>query len=166
MTLANFSNLAEITGAVGVIAGLVFVGVQLRQATLQLRRAESNAANSEASIIRQAVFADGEFAEIVSSAIRQTRALDVVETDRMTAFLWEIGFQVLQFWDRTKHGLFSKQEFEGLTPSFAPYLTCPVGLQWWTTARTMYRPDFVAEVEKIIPALVSPTASPPTNVAP
>ncbi len=165
MTLADMSNLAEIISALGVIAGLIFVGVQLRQATLQMRRAEANVTNSEASVIRQAIYTDGEFAEVVSAAIRQTRALDVVETDRMTTFLWEIGFQVLQFWDRTKHGLFSRQEFEGLTPSFAPYLTCPVGLQWWRMARTMYRPDFVAEMERIIPALVSPTDSIPTEVA-
>lgn len=165
MTLADISNLAEIISALGVVAGLIFVGVQLRQATTQMRRAEANAANGEASVIRQAIFADAEFAEIVSAAIRQTRALNVVETDRMTAFLWEIGFQVIQFWDRTKHGLFSRQEFEGLTPSYLPYLTCPIGLEWWRIARTMYRPDFVAEIERIIPALLQRAAPVPTKAA-
>lgn len=156
MTLVNISNIAEMISALGVIAGLIFVGVQLRQTTLQLRRSEANSANSEASVLRQAIFANGEFAEIVSAAIRETRALGVVETDRMMGFLWEIGFQALQFWDRTKHGIFSKEEFEGIAPVYAPYMTCPLGLQWWAMARKMYRPDFVAEIEKIIPALASP----------
>src|SRR5262245_46837720 len=116
MTLADFSSLSEIISALGVIAGLIFVGLQLGQATVQLRQAEANATNTEASVIRQALFADAEFAEVVSAAVRQTRPLGIVETDRMMAFLWEIGFQVLQFWIRTKRGLFHRQEFEGLAP--------------------------------------------------
>ena len=164
MTLADISSLAEIISALGVIAGLIFVGIQLRHATVQMRRAEANATNSEATVLRHAIFTDGEFAEIVSAAVRQTRTLDVVEADRMTQFLWEIGFQALQFWDRTRHGLFSRQEFEGLAPTYLPYLTCPLGLQWWRIARTVYRPDFVADIEKIIPAL-APTEPIPTEAA-
>lgn len=159
MTLAEIADLAEIIGAFGVIAGLIFVGMQMRQNTLQLRRAETNVTNAEASAIRQALFGDAEFAELISACVRETRELSPVETDRVHAFLWEIVFQTIQFWDRTKHGLFPPGEFERLAPSYAPYLCCSIGRAWWHDVRRFFRSDFVTDVERVIPGMTS-AASP------
>jgi hypothetical protein len=153
MTLAAFADLAEVVGALGVIASLLFVGVQMRQNTLQLQRAEKNATNIEAAAIRQAIFTDADFAELVSAWVRQSRPLSHVEIDRLTVFLWELGFQIIQFWDRAKSGLFTRQEFDRLTPLYAPYLTTPLGREWWQFARAVYRPDYVEALERVVPEL-------------
>jgi len=161
MTLAALANLADVIGAFGVIAGLVFVGIQLRQNTLQLQRAEKNATNSEASILRQAIFSDGDLAELLSACVRQTRPLDPIEVDRMSLLFWEMGFQLIQFWERTQHGLFKRQEFESLAPMYAPYFTSAFGLEWWRQARLIFRPDFVVDVEHLMPILSAPVAVSP-----
>lgn len=52
MTLAGFADLAEVIGALGVIAGLIFVGVQLRQNTRQMQRDEMNSAMAQGSALK------------------------------------------------------------------------------------------------------------------
>lgn len=153
MTLAAFAELAEIIGAFGVIAGLVFVGVQLRQNTLQLRRAETNVTNTEASVIRQSILLNSEVAELVTVSMTGSRALSEVEMHRLTAFFWEVGYQAIQFWDRTKNGLFPRTVFDKTIVVYSPYLTSLHGLNWWRFARTIYEPDFVVAIERAIPAL-------------
>jgi hypothetical protein len=64
MTLAAFADLAEVIGALGVIAGLVFVGVQMRQNTKQLLRAEYNTAMAQGSALRHLLLSNRETAEL------------------------------------------------------------------------------------------------------
>lgn len=156
MTLAAFADLAEVIGALGVIAGLIFVGVQLRQNTLQLRRAETNATNVEAQVIRQSLLNNADVAELVTACVSGSRTFDDVEAHRLTAFFWEIGFQLIQFWDRTRHGLFEWAVFNRTVAIYTPYLTSQHGLTWWRMARTIYQPEFVAALELAIPGLAEP----------
>lgn len=159
MTLSELADWADVISALSVVAGLLFVGVQLRQATIQLRRTERNATNAEASLIRQSLFMSGDVAEIATVAVNGSRALTQVEANRMTAFLWEIGFQTIQFWDRTRYGLFASEDFARIVPVYQPYLTSQLGRLWWQTARTVFELDFVADLERLMPTINSPMAA-------
>lgn len=153
MTLAAFADLAEVIGAFGVIAGLIFVGMQMRQNTIQLRRAERNVTNSEASVVRQAMLLNTDVAELMTASMTGSRALTDVETNRLISMFWEIGFHAIQFWDRTQHGIFNRDIFEKAVVVWTPYITTPHGLNWWRMARAFYDPAFVETMERLIPAL-------------
>jgi hypothetical protein len=161
MSLTAFASVAEIVGAIAVVASLIFVGVQLQQHTIQLKRAEKNATNAEASVIRQSVLLNSDVAELVHAAVHETRALSPVEVDRFNVLLWEIAYLLLQFWDRTNYGLFLREEeFEKVTRSFSPYFSSKLGRVWWQTAKGVVRSDFAADFEKLIPGMNLPLASP------
>jgi len=166
MTLSDLSDLAQIFGVFAVVASLIFVGVQLRQNTVQMQRAERNATNAEASIIRQAVFTDPDVAELVHACVNETRPLSPVEVDRLNLFLWEVGYLIIQFWDRTRYGLFQrKEEYEKIVQSLSPYFTSRFGLAWWRVARGVFRSDFVADLEQVIPTLASAALPEETSAA-
>jgi hypothetical protein len=160
MTLAAFADLAEVIGAFGVIAGLIFVGVQLQQNTLQLRRAERNTSNAEASVLRQSIANNCEIAELMAACVGEARSFSPAEMQRINAMFFEMGYLATQLWDRTKHGLFPPDEFDRAMPALAPYLTSATGRAWWRIARGVFQADFVAALERTLPALTATVAPP------
>lgn len=166
MTLAAFADLAEVIGALGVIAGLVFVGVQLRQNTKQMQRGEMNSAMAQGSGIRHSIIGNRDFAEVFTAAVSGSRPLDVADEARMSMFFSEATYLAMQEWDRAKHGLAPKDEFaRSSLPFLAILLSTPRGAAWWANWKRVYRDDFVAAVEDAIPAL-KPSPPIPSAIAP
>lgn len=160
MTLAAFADLAEVIGAFGVIAGLIFVGFQLRQNTHQLRRAEINAMNTEASPLRQSVMNNPDLAELIAACVANSRPFNATELQRLDSVLWEMSFISFQMWDRAQTKYFPPGDWERTIPAFSPFLTSVVGRTWWRQARGNLRPAFVAAMEDLMPALKAPPAEP------
>ncbi len=156
MTLAALADLADVIGAFGVIAGLIFVGLQLRQNTQQLRRVEINAMNAEVSPLRQSVMNNAELAEIVAACVANSRAFSATELQRLDSVFWEMSFIAFQMWDRAQTTYFPAADFERTIPSLGPVLTSPVGRTWWQNARTFFRPAFVDALEALMPGLMAP----------
>jgi len=167
MTLSAFADLAEVIGAFGVIAGLAFVGIQLHQNTLQLRRAEANTAMSQGSAFRQLLFHDREMADLLMRGLAGA-PLDAVDELRLNAVFSEITYMSRQVWERTRHGVTSESdEFErGVVPQVAPLLTTLRGLTWWRRTRKIFPADFVETMENLIPALKPADVTGPSAMAP
>lgn len=171
MTLAALADLAEIIGALAVVAGLVFVGVQLHQQTKQLRRSEANEAMAQASALRHAVFSDPEFANMLVSGLAGA-PLDAAGELRLRTFFNEVTFMASQVWDRARTGFADRDEFERtIVPPLTLILASQRGVAWWAQMKSIYRPAFIADMEAAIPALQpTPSATAPqpaeTAVAP
>jgi len=153
MTLAAFADLAEVIGAIGVIAGLVFVGVQMRQNTKQLQRAEYNAAMAQGSALRHLLLNNRETAELFFGGISNS-PLNPIDELRLNVFFSELTYMALQVWDRVRNGLAPPDELRrGLIPTLAPVMTSPRALAWWSRSRATFRADFVSDLEAALPAL-------------
>ena len=61
-------NYGEFVGAIAVVATLLFLGVQIRQNTKQMRRLELNAAHEQFAHSRMAIATDRDWAELVLKA--------------------------------------------------------------------------------------------------
>src|SRR5262245_42570061 len=101
MTLAEFANLAEVIGALGVSASLIFVGVQLRQNTRQMQRAEANTAMAQGSAFRHALLQDRDIADLLSRGLTGA-PLDAVDELRLNALFSEVAYMSRQVWDRVR----------------------------------------------------------------
>jgi hypothetical protein len=55
MSLAEWSNFAQVVGTVAVIVTLLFVGLQIRQNTNALQRNEHNSTMEQWTVIRMAI---------------------------------------------------------------------------------------------------------------
>lgn len=159
MTLAAFADLAEVVGALGVIAGLVFVGVQLRQNTKQMQRGEANSAMAQGSAIRHLIIGNPEVAALVVAGVGGA-PLKPEDQLRLNAFFSEATYLAMQVWDRAENGLVPRGEFERTTLSnLRMLLGSPRGVAWWVNGKFAYWPAFVAALEAAIPALAAPPSA-------
>lgn len=160
MTLAQFADLAEVIGALGVVASLLFVGVQLRQNTLQMQRADANMIMQHGSALRHLLLNNRQTAELLVSGISDA-PLDPVDELRVNAFFSEGMYILLHTWDRARSAGRPevKDELVRVFPILAPALLSPRGRAWWAQARGTFWPKFVAEIEALAPALTEPVPS-------
>jgi hypothetical protein len=86
MTLEQASFLAQIISAIAVIASLVFVGVQLRQATAAIRGSSSQAHSALYTELVRSIIDNADFARIWSIGLTDPDALAEDEWTRFVAY--------------------------------------------------------------------------------
>ena len=77
--------LSSITN-IGVLFGLVFVGYEVRQNTVQLRAESSQSITEGVNALNAGVYSDPELAELLMRGTEDLGALDSVERNRFDAF--------------------------------------------------------------------------------
>src|SRR5919107_4593385 len=86
MTLEQASLVAQIASAVAVIASLIFVGFQLRQATAAIRGSSSQAHSELYTTLVQSIIDHGDFARIWSTGLSDPASLTQEEWVRFVAY--------------------------------------------------------------------------------
>src|SRR5438477_781583 len=152
MSLAQLADLAQMIAAVGVIASLVFVGLQIKHNTAALVRNEHNSTMAQWTVIRQAIATNRDIAELMTAGLRGETALDAADQLRLEQFLQEHLWASFHIWDRTQRGVFPKGTFE---LSVGQYLKDILGTArggaWWATAKkSAFPPPFVADVDALL----------------
>jgi hypothetical protein len=95
MSLEQLSFLAQIISALAVVGSLIFVGVQLRQATAAIRGSTSQAHSDLYTQLVQSVVDDADFAQIWGRGITKPEELADADWVRFVAYasalfrLWE-----------------------------------------------------------------------------
>ena len=152
MSLEQLSYVAQIAGTLGVIASLLFVGLQVKQNTAALYRGEHNSTMAQWTVIRMAVAQSRDMAELMTSGLSGARDLDAADQLRLEQFLQEHAWASFHVWDRTQSGVFPKGTFE-LTSGLLlrNVLSTKRGAVWWSGAKTIgFIPAFVADVDVIL----------------
>jgi hypothetical protein len=86
MNLDQAALFAQIVSAVCVIASLIFVGFQLRQATAAIRASSSQAHSELYTALVQPIINDGDFARIFSTGVDDPSSLGREEWVRFVAY--------------------------------------------------------------------------------
>ncbi len=152
MSLQQLSDLAQIIAAVGVVASLLFVGLQIRHNTAALQRNEHNSTMAQWTVIRQAIATNRDIAELMSTGLHGQSALDAADQLRLEQMLQEYAWASFHIWDRTQRGVFPKGTFEA-TAGVALYdlLRTPRGGAWWASAKNKgFIPAFVTDVDAVL----------------
>jgi hypothetical protein len=104
--------ISQIVASVGVVISLIFVGLQIKQNTRALQRAEHNSTMEQWTVIRQAIAQNREIAELMTAGLQGERALDAADQLRLEQMLQENAWAAFHIWDRTQRGIFPKGTFE------------------------------------------------------
>src|SRR5438067_6378631 len=153
MSFEQLSYLAQIVASVGVIASLIFVGLQIKHNTGALQRNEHNSTMAQWTAIRQAIAGNRDIAELMTAGLSGERAaLDAADQLRPEQMLAENLWASFHIWERTQRGIFPKGTFE-LTagPHLSGLLRTVRGEAWWRSAKhTGFIPGFVLDVEAVL----------------
>ena len=69
MSFQQTAYLAQIVASIGVVVSLIFVGLQIRQNTRALERAEHNSTMGQLTVIRQAIAQNRDIAELMTAGL-------------------------------------------------------------------------------------------------
>ena len=145
--LRELADFSQVVGTVAVLVSLVYVGVQLRQATDQLERQENNATQSQWQAIRLMLAGERDAARVWTEGLRGD-SLDAVDAARFDRLLEEHTWATVHIWDRTQRGLFEAADFQqSAAPPLAGWLCTAGGGPWWTDHRDRYPAGFVREMD-------------------
>jgi hypothetical protein len=152
MSLEQLSYIAQIVASVGVIASLIFVGLQIKHNTGALQRNEHNSTMAQWTVIRQAIATNRDIAELMTTGLSGERELDAADQLRLEQMLQENAWASFHIWDRTQRGVFPKGTFE-LTAGqlLCSLLKTPRGEAWWRNAKgSGFIPAYVADVDALL----------------
>ncbi len=145
---------AELLGALGVIASLAYLGLQVRQNTRQMRlNAESlgmthemGGAQMSISIATQ-VMGDPDFAELLRRARDEDVELTAVERLRWGTYLWTSLLVFQAGYQNYRKGLADPDSWEGHARNLTPLLSSPGARVWWDRNRGRFADSFAKYVD-------------------
>ena len=143
---------AELLGALGVIASLGYLAIQIRQNTTAMRGTTHEVAVEHLSTVMLALSSDAELADIVLRGSRDFSSLSHGERLRFGSY-WQsslIGAEgsLLQFHRGNLDEAVWLRDFSVLQP----WLATPGFQAWWERNRVVFTPEFAATIQREIDA--------------
>jgi hypothetical protein len=147
MSFAELGSLGELLAAFGVIASLIFVGVQMRLNTRELRLQRKFESNEEWSRYRRLLIENADVADIFDRAVRDPESLDRIEALRFNMIMREHLRLTENQYERAQLGYTSMNEWEQAKRQARALLRSPVGTRLWEATKYGYLEGFVEEID-------------------
>ena len=157
MTINDLGAIGDFFGGLAVIAGLVFVGLQLRTA------------NREARISANQMFADSiigmgkiiyESDEMSDIWIRGLTGLDCLKPNERVRFMGVVSNNMLRKWENLHSQKVNKRLDKSVWISaeqtLRPLLNTKGFTDVWALRKPWYRPSFQSYIEKLVAQAVGP----------
>ncbi len=142
--------IGEIFGALAVVATLMYLARQMRQNARATTGETMGSWLADYNNMLLEISRDPEVARIFRQGLTDFEQLN--ENDQMRFHTWMVAHTLnaqnvfLQLKDGAMHGGIADQ----LLPFNAAMLNTKGGLFWWGTGRSIWRPEFVAYMDKLI----------------
>lgn len=137
--------IGELLGAVGVIATLGYLAVQVRSNTIAIRRdAGQEAFDAVRAQLRQ-LSADPDLARIWRTGLEGMEGLDADEQLRFAAYLLEITYYWLRVYSLAQDGTVDADLLSAVAKARADIVAAP-GYQQWYETRKHWLPDGFRQV--------------------
>ena len=134
--------LAELVGAIAVVATLAFLAVQLRQNTSAARAGTTQSVLSAAAGWLEHVSADSELSDLYARGLADRSSLEPPENVRFH-FLMTACFRR---WEAVYHhstaGALADSDWEGLRTAMGTVVKLPGARAWWSEHRGSYNTPF------------------------
>ena len=153
MTLQDLGNIGEFVAAIGVIASLIYLAVQIRQNTNSVRLQVEHAVKRDTFDLRRSFLENPELADLLVKAAADLDSLSASERIRINMgcanVIQNLQHQFLLRNEGIIHWESQENELRG-------YLAQASFRGWWNSGRAILRPEFVEYVERdILPTVAN-----------
>ena len=144
---------AELLGAVGVIATLVYLSAQIKQHGHQLRGAATTAVYEYQRTLTEMLSEDTELYKIALRGNEDLTSLDPWEQQRFTIWcihetgMWEMCHRLL------KQGALDDELYRGKEAYWLQLHSSPGRREWWNTHAVMLNEGFYRDISKQLEAV-------------
>lgn len=143
MTLQDWASLGEIVGAVGVIASLLYLAVQVKQARRVALAENVREVQEKYSRLALLLAENGELARIFHTGCEDIGKLDPVEQDRFNHVLGLHMLAFIEIHTAWTGGLMDGDLYRRWRSAIAMVMRTPGASAWWDTARGLFQADAV-----------------------
>jgi hypothetical protein len=147
MNWEALAAIGEIVGAVGVIATLGYLAIQIRQNTKSLRASTFQGAVRDVVETLDQVAGDAELTRIWFTGIRGFESLPLEERQRFSVYTTSLFRRLENVVYQTDQGMLDPACWEGLRANLKHTLSQPGGIAWWKRARHLFNQQLREYVE-------------------
>jgi hypothetical protein len=150
MSWDNIASIASVVAAFGVMGSVIYLARQVRQDAAATTASAMASWLSDYNKMVLEILRDAQVAELFQQGLTDFEQLN--KNDQMRFHAWMVAHLLnaqnvfLQLNDGTIHRRIADQ----ILPFNAAMLNSKGGLYWWSTARAIWRPEFVAYMDKLI----------------
>ena len=160
MELETLANIGEFLGGLAVLISLLYLVINLRQNTNQLkenakamRRAEMRASWEQHDRFRIATL-DRELAQLLVDGLSGEKNLDAADRQRFANLMTMTTYSVENNWEISRQGLDEDGDvYERIAPSIARIYSSPGGRRWWERYKAFFKPGFVSSMDAHLDAV-------------
>lgn len=148
-TLSEVTGIAEIIGSIGIIASLVFVGLQVRQNTHQVEAASYQTGIAYIDAINN-LATDPDTAELVIKGLKDFEALSQVEKARFDGIVYNVMNKFFLARQVYLQGSLARSDYETYEDLLARILRSPGAALWFAKTRYILPKDVTSVVDSIL----------------
>ncbi len=150
MTSDRLNWLLTVVANVGVVLGLGFLAVELRQNTLATQATLNMDLMAVGRENAELLLSDDELAEIVFRAEQDPESLSLLEREKFLLFTsWRMGVWETAFMNADE-GIVAERYFEGFDAWYSELVRRGPGYKyWWNESRHGYDPAFQEHVDRV-----------------
>ena len=159
MNLETISAIAQIIAALGVIASLFYLAVQIRQNTLSQRSVVVDSLTSSLNALLGPQSADPALLRAFAAAVEDWEGCAEEDRLRAVAMFFAVFKLFENAWFQKRQGTLDAQQWEGWDAYIRVYFHRPGVRTWWAMRRGTFAPGFRAYLEnsKPVPGVPSPS---------
>lgn len=153
--LESLGNIGEFVGAIGVVVSLVYLARQMIQNTVSVRAASFNSMVENSIRLLEHSFRDAEFADFLSRAQQDPRALTPSERVRWDAYMTAVyrHFGNLQYSHRV--GALDGQMWKAYRATLKEHLKTPSWARWFQENRHVFSSALGDQVDEALAELAA-----------
>ena len=152
MDLQAWANVGELLGGLAIFVSLIYLVINVRQNTSQLRenlkaleRTEMRGTYEQHDRYRTAML-NPEVAEMWTRGMAGEE-LSAADDLRFMQPAIMVSYAAQNNWDAGQRGVMAADEWQRVAPLMAGFYQTPGGSKFWEFYRQVFQPEFVAEVE-------------------
>ncbi len=163
MTLEQLSSASQIVAAIGVIASLVYLALQVRQSELS-QRALVLQARTDRGITLSLCFSEPYMSELLAKIIRGDGDLDAGQQAALLGYVRSLALNVLDAQAQNRTGLLNDAGFERALAGARWFFSMPHARATWRLLHLQFTAADVASLDRLLVDPV-PLAQPVDQVA-
>jgi len=156
MTLEDLGNIGEFLGALGVIASLVYLAVQIRQNTRSIRASAFQDAQRDVAGMVDGLAHDPELTRIFYDGNRDFESFSSEDRRRYAVFMSSMIRRYENLLHQTRIGNIDPTLLEGLFSELRRVFSLPGVRAWWAGSQDVFNRELRDFIEKEI---IGPDAS-------
>ncbi|WP_395645180.1 hypothetical protein [Terricaulis sp.] len=163
MTLEQWSSASQIIAALGVIASLVYLALQVRQSEIS-QRALVLQARTDRGITLSLCFSEPYMGDLLAKIIRGDSDLDAAQQAALLGYVRSLALNVLDAQAQNTTGLLNDAGFERALAGARWFFSLPHARATWRLLHVQFTPADVASLDRLLVEPV-PLAAPVDQVA-